>query len=72
MNVKLLNRVENIMTKGEIAHYDFKCRLFADESKYVCRWERVKTMFTLVIVCTTLQYNSELCNTKTSLNVCAV
>ena len=50
MRVKLLKRVENIMTKGEIARFEqffllpecFQRLPAADESESFYKWERVK------------------------------
>ena len=49
MTVKSLNRFENIVANGEIAHYEqfhfchnvFKKSSAAEASKGVCMWERV-------------------------------
>ena len=50
MEVKLLKRVEIMVTKGEIAGFDFffcrhvfKKRPAADASESIFMWERVKT-----------------------------
>ena len=52
MEVSFLNRVDNIVAKGEIAHYEQFLLLpqgcqnssAADASESVCMWERVKSL----------------------------
>ena len=50
MTVKLSNRIENIVTKGEIGHYEpfvllphcFQKLSAAEALESVCMWERIK------------------------------
>ena len=44
MKTKLLNEVENIVSKGEIAHFEQFLLLSIFFSKVVYMWERVKSI----------------------------